>query len=190
MKNLIIENDIVVGCDFGVKSVVLPETTKTIDRAAFYESDLKEISLNDGLTKIEELAFLGTELKSIYIPKSVEYIGAGFVAGCMSLNSIVVNKDNKNYFSANNCLVERKTNKVVAICGNATIPDGVTEISALAFYGRSGNLVVEIPESVTKIEKSQFEFLSSLEFPITIKAKKNSYAIAFAKENEIEFVEM
>jgi hypothetical protein len=190
MKNLVVENGVVMGCDLDAKSVILPENVNTIGRTAFYETALEEITLNEGLETIEPLAFLGTNIKTLNIPKSVKSIGVGFISGCNKIESITVDENNENYYCSNNCLVDRKTNKVLAVVGDAIIPDGITKIEQLAFYGRNHHITVEIPDSVTKIAKTEFEFLPELEFPITIKAKKGSYAIQFAKENEIEYIDV
>ena len=188
MLNVIVENGVVVGCKEGAKSVTLPTGVHTIARTAFYECDVEEIILNEDLKTIEALAFLGTNIKTLYIPEGVEKIGTGVVSGCTLLESIVVNENNKHYYFQNNCLVERNTNKVIAVMGDAIVPNGITEISKLAFYGRTKNIVVEIPESVKEIGIMEVEFLPALEFPITIKAKQGSYAMDFANENEIDCV--
>ena len=190
MMNLVVENGVVIGCNLDAKSVILPENVKTIGRTAFYETALEEITLNEGLETIEPLAFLGTDIKTLNIPKSVKSIGVGFISGCNNIESITVDENNENYYCSNNCLVDRKTNKVLAVVGNAIIPDGITKIEQLAFYGRRNRITVEIPDSVKGIGKTELGFLPEFEFPITIKAKKGSYAIEFAKENEIEYIEV
>lgn len=190
MMNLVVENGVVLGCDLEVKSIILPENVKTIGRTAFYETALEEITLNEGLETIEPLAFLGADIKTLNIPKSVKNIGVGFISGCNNIESITVDENNENYYCSNNCLVDRKTNKVLAVVGNAIVPDGITKIEQLAFYGRRNRITVEIPDSVKGIGITELGFLPELEFPITIKAKKGSYAIEFAKENEIEYIEV
>ncbi len=185
-----VKDGVVVSCDLDTKKVILPPHVHTIGRTAFYETALEEITLNEGLETIEPLAFLGTDIKTLHIPKSVKSIGVGFISGCNVIESITVDENNENYYCSNNCLIDRKTNKVLAVVGNAIVPDGITKIEQLAFYGRIFDVVVEIPDSVTKIAKTEFEFLPKFEFPITIKAKKGSYAIQFAKENEVEYIEV
>ena len=172
MMNLVVENGVVIGCNLDAKSVILPENVKTIGRTAFYETALEEITLNEGLETIEPLAFLGTDIKTLYIPQSVQSIGVGFISGCNKIESITVDENNENYYCSNNCLIERKTNKVLAVVGDAIVPEGITKIEQLAFYGRIFDVVVEIPESVKGIGITELELLPELEFPITIKAKK------------------
>ena len=190
MNKLVIEKGVVFGCDENIKKVVLPQNTTTINESAFYESDLEEIVLNDGLRLIETFAFLGTNIKSLHIPASVEHIGAGFVSGCRELKSITVDENNENFYMSNNCLIEPKTKRVIVVVGDAVIPEGTSEIAALAFYGRDENTAVEIPESVEIIRKVKLNMPTFLEFPIIIKAKKDSFAISFAKQNGIEFQEI
>lgn len=60
----------------GLEKISFPRQVKSIGRGAFYESQLKEITLNEGLEIIEEDSFMMClGLKSISIPKTVSTIG-------------------------------------------------------------------------------------------------------------------
>lgn len=60
----------------GLEKISFPRQVKSIGRGAFYESQLKEITLNEGLEIIEEDSFMMClGLESISIPKTVSTIG-------------------------------------------------------------------------------------------------------------------
>ena len=67
------------------EKVILPSTVKIIGGGGFRGSKIKKIELNDGLIRIDYEAFLNCEeLKSVYIPKSVNVIenyAFGYVFG-------------------------------------------------------------------------------------------------------------
>ena len=68
-----------------------------------------------------------------------------------------------------------------------TIPDGVTTIGKYAFWTCSAGLEsVMIPSSVTSIGRNAFAMCDKL----TITAPKDSYAIGYAKENNIQYLEI
>ena len=81
----------------GIKSIVLPNTIKSIGKEAFSQStNLIAVTLSEGLTSIGDKAFHGcTSLFSIVLPSTMQTIGASvfgtFVSGGkMSLKSVVV----------------------------------------------------------------------------------------------------
>ena len=67
------------------EKVILPSTVKIIGEGGFRGSKIKKIELNDGLIRIDYEAFLNCEeLKSVYIPESVNVIenyAFGYVFG-------------------------------------------------------------------------------------------------------------
>ena len=113
-----------------IKNIIFPNT-------------LKKISYNC----IPEYA---CDISSIYIPKSVEFIGRNF-GGCKDLSSIIVDPENKYYDSRDNCnaIIETSTNKLVFGCYTTTIPNSITSIGPSAFYSCSKLKTIYIPNSVT-----------------------------------------
>ncbi len=173
-----------------IKSINLPQNTYEIGLSAFMESTLEQICLNDGLFSIRNMAFVFTNLKSVVIPETTELIGVGVFAGCQKLESLTVEEGNEVYYSENNCLISKEEKTLVACVSDAVIPEGVKTIEAMTFYGMDKDSVVTIPESVRKIRKLLICPPVCIEFPVTFKAPKGSYAIEFAKENGIKYIEM
>ena len=124
-----------------------------------------ELKIPDGVTSIGSYAFYGCSgLTSVIIPDSVTFIGDGAFSGCSGIESLVVTTGNKKYHSANNCIIETETKKLITGCKNSVIPtdDGVTSIGYKAFYYCSGLTSVTIPDSVTAIGSQAFYYCSGL----------------------------
>ena len=122
---------------------------------------------------------------SIAIPSSVKHIGfAAFIAN-PSIMSITVESGNTVYHSEGNCLIETATGHLLATsrgsvipngvtsigngaCSNMNaseivIPEGVTRIGDLAFWGCEELISVTIPEGVTSIGYGAFAYSQKLE---------------------------
>lgn len=77
----------------GISTIILPETTKSIEKAAFESCEkLKYIKIPEGVETIESYAFQYSGLISINIPNSVTNIGNYVFAS--SLNLVNVNMGN------------------------------------------------------------------------------------------------
>ena len=141
----------------------------------FQNGYIKEIIIGDGVTSIEEDAFLNcTKLSSVTISNSVTSIGNGAFRSCNNLKKVIVSDIAKwcdiNFGdSHSNPLDYAKhfySDKYTEI-KNLVIPSGVKSINNYAFYGCSGLTSVNIPNSVTSIGGSAFaqcDGLKSVEF--------------------------
>ena len=98
-------------------------------------------------------------LTSLELSKSVTSFAMGISPEMrLSLNRIIVDKDNPIYDSRNNsnCLIETKTNKLLLIGINSEIPDGVNEIGRYVFNDRRDLTSLSIPSSLTIIGEGAF----------------------------------
>ena len=87
-----------------------------------------------------EIAFENcSKLKSVYIPKSVNYIGNNIFHGCSVLEHIEVDNDNTVYDSRKSCnaIIETSRDKMIAACPNTLITDDVVDIANGIFAGFS-----------------------------------------------------
>ena len=96
-------------------------------------------------------------LSSIYIPKSVKFIGeVSFIS--TNLSSINVEDGNEYYDSSNNCnaIITKSTNVLIRGCKNSIIPNCVTSIGVHAFCHCDGLTSITIPNGVTTIGMHAF----------------------------------
>ena len=147
-----IEKDAFNSCE-NLTGVNMPKSLINIEPQAFwYCKNLKGLTLPDGLTEIGYEAFHGCrKLESVNIPDKLTKIGVAAFADCPDIASITVSGNNKTYYGKDNCIIERKSNKLIFGCKNSIIPEGVTEIGSYAFYYCDGLTHITIPDSVTKI---------------------------------------
>mgnify|MGYP003408563915 FL=1 len=98
-----------------------------------------------------------TSLNRIHIPENVNQIPSSIFVGCISLNSISVDKRNKKYDSRKNCnaVIETSKDILVAGCSSSVIVNGIKEIGENAF-AKSGITSLYIPASVIRIDSTSF----------------------------------
>ena len=146
--------------------VSIPESVIVIGYDAFCGCKKLTANIPNKIKIIEERAFMGcSHLESVHIPKTVEFIGEAAFSCCKGLSTIVVDKENRNYDSRNNCNAIIKKDKGVLIsgCFNTTIPSGISKIGNSAFYGCSNLLSISLPNGITEIEDYAFSECSSLQ---------------------------
>ncbi len=174
-----------------VEEIVLPNSVKTIESAAFYgRKQLKRINIPDGVKEIPSSTFAYCEnLERIYIPASVEKIEISafptYSAGGVyakeqkcALTTIEVDKDNKNYCSVNGMLLSKDKTELLFIPNcvqnfDFEIPTGVTEISNSVALSNMALTELVLPYSLAKIGKSAFSNCENLErvvFPEKLEA--------------------
>ena len=139
-----------------VKGAVLTSGNLIIPASVTYEE------VEYSVTSIGSEAFKGRSMTSVTIPNSVTSIGENAFQGCSGLTSVHISdiaawcriSFGSGYANPLHCahhlyLVDEEIKDLV-------IPNGVTSIERLAFWGCSGLTSVTIPGSVTKIGDSTF----------------------------------
>lgn len=115
-------------------------------------SDLKEITLPDGITTICGNTFHLTSISTITIPSSVTLISDWTLFHCVYLEEIIVADGNARYSSKDpvtgeqcNCIWDTQTNHLISGCMNTKIPHGITYIDAGAFNNHQQMTTLNIP---------------------------------------------
>ena len=142
-----------------LQSIILPEGITVINNGAFLNSGLEAITLPESLEGIGQSVFSGTRLKEITIPANVVGLGTsafeGSDAGTMPLEKVI--------FKGSKIMgIEPYTFKNCVNLKEITLPESLTIIEYGAFFGCSSLTKVVIPDNVFEIGKTAFSFCTSL----------------------------
>lgn len=134
---------------------------------AFAYSNVKSVTIPDGITKICEGAFSSSPIESIFIPSSVEVIGDMAFCSCSYLKEIKISEANPNFCVIDNVLFNKdKTQLIVYPVGstatNYTVPDGVRTIAIGAFAYANTLVSISLPSSVSNIGYGAFIYCVNL----------------------------
>ena len=154
-------------CSGFTGNLMIPNSVNTIEASAFhtcYGFD-GTLMLGSGVTSIGAWAFNSCDGLTgvLNIPSNVASIGEDAFVYC-KFDSIVVDPENPNYDSRNDCnaIIETSTNELTTGCKNTVIPNSVTAIGDNAFKGITGMTSIEIPNSVVSIGDNAFAFCFDL----------------------------
>ncbi len=140
-----------------------------IRRDAFYNTTLQSLTLNKGLTTIEQYAFRESNMP-VEIPTTVNNISTWAFKGFKGTH-LSVKSGNATYDSREDCnaIIETANNTIVAGCITTTIPTTVTTIGTQAFDG-VGLTTFTIPANITTLEYGAFANnpLTSITIPKTV----------------------
>lgn len=195
-----------------ISKVILPESILRIGDSAFRNcKSLAEIKLPSGLIEIGANAFRGCRaLTNITIPDNVAQIGENVFCNCRSLEAINLSPDNSGFVLDGDILYDREKTTIFGVCGTirrASICSGITAIDYMIFYGCDNLERITIPEGVRSVSGLLLRYcpnLVEIAIPssvtdifmfhnsgkVTIRAPKGSYAIDYAKNNNIPYFEV
>ncbi len=159
----------------GVVKVTLPETVRELDTGAFHRCGrLKEVVLNEGLTRIGRLAFSpDTRLWRVNLPESLTEMGEDAFFGCDALTAVTLpprlTTVPQAAFGGSGLrslripgTVKKVSYGAFTICrdlGTVYVEEGVEEIGTHAF-SECPHLKIYIPFSVKKL--SRYTFLDGI----------------------------
>lgn len=169
-----------------IKSLTISGKTTQIGTNAFYfNTGLTELTLGNGVQIIGESAFEGcSELTALSLPASVKSVGDNAFTQCSGLQSIAVDKDNKVYSAAGDCLIQTATKTLIRGCDNSVIPtDGsVKVIGTNAFSGCKTMQTITIPKIVDTLKKHAFNNCPALT-EIVFEGSETRWQIITKEEN-------
>jgi len=118
------------------------------------------------VVEIASDAFWDCQLTSVTIPSGLAKIDPRPFYSCTALQSITVNATNVAFSSANGVLFDKAGTTLLKFpqgkSGIYAIPNGVEEVSGVAFWNSNGLASVTIPASVTTIGDYAFGFCYGL----------------------------
>ncbi len=141
---------------YALDKIELHPDTKIIKELAFFDSNITEAVLNEGLKTIQTEAFSNSlYLKKINFPDSLELIGPGAFESCVNLKEAILENTQigeiKNYSFAY-C---QKLEKV-------TLPKEMSSIGSNSFAG-TGFKKIDLPDTIIEISSSAFARNTNLE---------------------------
>ena len=142
--------------DDNITSLCSPTNETRI--AGDYAYNILDVEMPDVVTCLGDFLFQSTSLTSFKVERHVKHVGLNILLGIKNLASIVVEEGNVNYDSRNNCnaIIETATNTLISGCKNTIIPEGVTKIGESAFQYCNDLTEVIMPNSVMSISKNAF----------------------------------
>jgi hypothetical protein len=160
----------------GGTSYTIPEGVTTIDDRAFMNCGLTSITIPDSVTSIGNYVFNACpNLSSITIPNSVTNLGNNGFCWCFSLTSITIGNGVPS--------IEEGSFWNCPSLTNLTIGSSVTNIATWAFIGCSGLTSVTIPASVSSIGTVAFSGCASLRSVYFLGNAPNVDSTVFSGDN-------
>ena len=160
-------------------NIILPQNLTKIEIACFEGAWIKQITIPDTVTEIEDNAFaFCQQLESITLPPGIQKISNRMLLGCISLTSITIPAS-----------VTDIASRAFASSGltSITIPSTVTTLGSDAFYNCESLAHMDIQANVTEIPEGFAEASgrTSVTLPDTVETIGNS-AFASTRANLTE----
>lgn len=138
-----------------IKSVVIEDGVTSIGECSFYYSQLSDITISESVTSIGTGAFACcSELENIIISNGVKKIGINVFASCYSLKTVAIgdNVETIGNYAFQNCY---NLNSIV-------IPDKVNNMGEKTFMGCENLSTVVIGDSLMSIGEATFQDCKNL----------------------------
>lgn len=189
-----------------IKELVFPAEYKGLPVTKIYgkflgDSSIETIIISEGIKEISIGFDYCRDIKNIYIPASVIYIGVctfncratmgghGFIKSNV-IEKIVVAEGNPCYYVDGNCLIEKSSKKIILGCDSSVIPDdgSVKIIGEAAFANCQAIETIILPKSITEIEASAFNNCDNLKkIYITSSVSEDKKIVNFDPESVLGY---
>ena len=160
------------------------------------DSSIETIRISEGIKEILIGFDYCRDIKNIYIPASVVYIGSyafnsgptmkyPFFVKSNVIENIVVAEGNPCYYVDGNCLIERSSQKIILGCNSSVTPDdgSVKIIGADAFANCKLIETIILPKSIVELEHGAFDNCEKLKrVYITSSATEDEKIVNFSPE--------
>ena len=146
-----------------LRHIKLPSGVEEIRMRAFFKlTALRDINTPDTVRVFGKKAFFGCKrLETLNIPRSLEAVGSLAFPNSGAFREITVDADNPRFTAENGVLYSKDKTRLIFVPPNTAgkrfvVPDGVEIIGSAAFYCSPELEDVQLPQSVSVIEKSAF----------------------------------
>ena len=145
----------------------LPASLTSVGVDAFYNDMFQnDLYLPANLESIGAYAFSSlNNVKRVHVNSSLSSIGRGGLNGMYGVEDYRVDAANQNYGGEGYCLIDLRTNEVIAGGKFSEIPDGITKIGDLSFRSVRRE-TIDIPNSVKEIGYEAFYYSNLTEVTI------------------------
>lgn len=143
-----IENGVLTEILKGYNEIILPNSVRSIPKAAFSNSQTAKVVLNEGLKSIGDMAFFNSAIQEIVFPSSLEQMEENIFYYCRNLKKADLSQTKLTKLPASTF--------VYAGVEEVLLPATLKEIGAQAFLKTSQLKTIEIPENVKTIGLETF----------------------------------
>lgn len=170
--------------NIATKTVEIKKLIKLEQEKVFIPEQIGE---KDVVSLSEEMFDGDNNIKEIEISKNISKIPNKLFIYCDRLEKIIVDEDNKTFYSNDGILLNKNATEIIYYPSNKhdenyTIPENVTKIKTNAFLNTKNLNNLHIGRNIEAIEeKGIFNFIG------TIHGFENSVAINYAKTNNIKY---
>ena len=167
-----------------VKTVKLPNTVTEIGDSAFLGSQMLEnITLSSKLRTIGARAFCGTNISQMTIPAGVTKIGKCAFVGVKKLSELSVAPGNKAFKTVDGVLFTANGKRLIFYpstkAGDYVVPAGVKHIEDEAFLDANSLFNIEMPAGLLTIGEDAFSGCSQMSNVVVPKSVKKIGPQAF-----------
>ena len=143
-----VENGVLTEVLKGHNEITLPNSVKSIPKAAFRGSQINKVVLNEGLQSIGDMAFFNSTVQEIVFPTTLEQLEENIFYYCRNLRKADLSRTKLTKLPASTF--------VYAGVEEVLLPVTLKEIDAQAFLNTSQLKTIEIPENVRTIGLEAF----------------------------------